>query len=174
MTDGTTNVFGFPIPSTDPVFLGVVGVHVAFGVSAVVTGLAAMLAGKGRGRHSRRGTIYFWSLAGLFVTMSALSFARWSEDYHLFILGALSFGAAYSGRLAIRHGSPRLHLSGMASSFIPMLIAFYVDNGRNLPVWRDLPRIAYWIVPAAIGLPLTGYYLLRLPRIAPPIESRSQ
>src|SRR5215470_14770709 len=132
MTDGTTNVFGFPIPSTDPVFLGVVGIHVAFGVSAVITGFAAMLSNKGRGLHSRRGTTYFWCLAGLFVTTSALSFVRWSDDYHLFILGTLSFGAAIAGRFAIRRRSPRLHLTAMATSYVLMLTAFYVDNGKNL------------------------------------------
>jgi hypothetical protein len=58
----------------------------------------------------------------------------------------------------------------MASSYIVMLTAFYVDNGRNLPIWRDLPHIAYWIVPSAIGLPLAAYYLFRLPRIIPPGE----
>jgi hypothetical protein len=173
MADGTITVLGIPLPSTDPLFLGVVGIHIAFGLSAVGTGLVAMLSGKGRGRHSNFGTIYFWSLAGLFVTTSVLSFLRWSEDYHLFLLGTLSFGAAFLGRLSIRRRSPRLHLSGMASSYILMLTAFYVDNGKNLPVWRDLPHIAYWIVPGAIGLPLAVYYLFRLPRITPPLESPS-
>jgi hypothetical protein len=29
-----------------------------------------------------------------------------------------------------------------------------VDNGKSLPLWRDLPALAYWLVPAAIGIPL--------------------
>jgi hypothetical protein len=36
-------VLGIPIPSTDPVFLAVVGVHVAFGLAAVIAGAVAML-----------------------------------------------------------------------------------------------------------------------------------
>ena len=63
--------------------------------------------------------------------MSALSFMRWAENYHLFLLGALSFGFAYFGRSAARrrwHQWPRLHLSGMGASYILMLTAFYVDN----------------------------------------------
>lgn len=171
MADGAITVLGIPLPSSDPLFLGIVGIHIALGLSAVCTGLIAMLSGKGRGRHSNLGTIYFWSLAGLFVTSSTLSLLRWSEDYHLFVLGTVSFGAGYLGRFAIRRGSPRLHLTGMASSYIVMLTAFYVDNGRSLPIWRDLPHIAYWIVPGAIGLPLAAYYLFRLPRITPPGES---
>jgi hypothetical protein len=160
-----TNVLGIPIPSSDPLFLSTVGIHAVFGLSAVATGLGAMFSSKGRGRHSRFGTYYFWSLTGLFVTASALAFVRWSEDYHLFFLGAFSFAAALFARLAIRRGLPRLHLSGMATSYVLTLTAFYVDNGKNLPIWRDLPHIAYWIVPAAVGVPVTVYYLFRLPRI---------
>ena len=171
MTDGPITILGFPLPSSSPLFLAIVGVHIAFGATAVFTGLATMLSAKGRGRHSRFGTTYFKSLAGLFSTTAALSFTRWSEDYHLFALGALSFCSAYLGRRAIRRGSPRLHLCGMASSYILMLTAFYVDNGPNLPVWRDLPHIAYWIVPSAIGIPLAVYYLFRPPRIIPAGES---
>ena len=68
--DQAANRFGIPIPSTDPVFLAVVGVHVAFGLAAVIAGAVAMLSQKGRGRHSNLGTIYFWLLIGVFVTMS--------------------------------------------------------------------------------------------------------
>jgi hypothetical protein len=42
-----------------------------------------------------------------------------------------------------------------------MLTAFYVDNGKNLPLWRELPVIAFWILPSAIGVPLMLYALLR-------------
>jgi FtsH-binding integral membrane protein len=97
--EGTTVVLGIPIPSTDPVFLAIIGVHVLFGLAAVIFGAVAMVSKKGRGRHSDFGTIYFWCLFGVFVTMSALSFMRWSENYHLFILGALSFASA----LRLRH-----------------------------------------------------------------------
>lgn len=123
-----------------------------------------MLSTKGRGRHSNFGTAYFWCLLGVAVTMAALSAMRWAEDYPLFILGALSFLAAYFGRAAIRRGMPRCHLIGMGASYILMLTAFYVDNGKNLPVWRELPQITFWIVPAAVGIPLMAYYLVRLPR----------
>src|SRR6516225_9272300 len=92
--EGTTVVLGIPIPSTNPVFLAIIGVHVLFGLASVITGGAAMLSQKGRGRHSDFGTIYFWCLFGVFVSMSALSFMRWAENYHLFILGALSFASA--------------------------------------------------------------------------------
>jgi hypothetical protein len=34
----------------------------------VITGAVAMLSNKGRGRHSRFGTVYFWCLFGVFAT----------------------------------------------------------------------------------------------------------
>lgn len=161
---GVTQILGIPLPSANPVFLGIVGVHIGFGLVAVVSGLVAMLSPKGRGRHARYGIIYFWSLSGVSASMSVLAFLRWADDYHLFVLGALSFASACLGRMAIRRGRPRLHLTGMAASYILMLTAFYVDNGKNLPLWRDLPQIAYWFIPGAAGIPIVIYFLIRLPR----------
>ena len=164
----TTVIVGIPIPSTDPIFLAIVGIHVLFGLAAVVAGVVAMLSKKGRGRHSNWGTLYFWFLFGVFSTMSMLSFMRWAENYHLFILGTLSFAAAYLGRLAARqHWQkwPRFHLTGMGASYVLLLTAFYVGNGKNLPVWRELPQIAFWVLPGAIGIPVILYYLFRHPLI---------
>ena len=100
-------------------FLTLIGIHVLFGLAAVLVGAVAMLSTKGRGRHSNFGTIYFWCLSGVFATMSALSFMRWAENFHLFVLGAFSFVAAYLGRTAVRkrwHRWPRYHLTGMGAS----------------------------------------------------------
>jgi hypothetical protein len=164
--NSTTVIFGIPIPSADPIFLGIIGIHVLFGLAAVITGALAMFSNKGRGRHSNFGTDYFWCLLGVFVTMTIVSIMRWSEDYHLFILGVLSFMSAYVGRSAIRRRWrqwPRIHLTGMGLSYIFMLTAFYVDNGKNLPLWEELPQIAFWLLPAAIGVPLIVYAVFRHP-----------
>jgi hypothetical protein len=152
-----TVVAGIEIPSTNPVFLTVVGVHILLGLACTVTGAVAMLSQKRAGRHPRYGTIYFWCLAGVFLTAASLAAVRWAEDYHLFMLGALSFAAAYLGRQARRHRWRcwvRLHITGMGASYVLLLIAFYVDNGKSLPLWKELPPIAYWLLPAAIGVPL--------------------
>ncbi len=157
MTDGVTNIAGIEIPSTDPTFLAVAGVHIVLGLICTVAGIVAMLSQKGVGRHPRYGTIYFWCLVGVFVTMTGLAAVRWAEDYHLFILGVLATAAAYIGREARRQrwgNWVRLHVTGMGTSYILLLTAFYVDNGKNLPVWNQLPPIAYWLIPAAVGIPL--------------------
>ena len=98
--------------------------------------------------------------------MAVISAVRWAEDYHLFVLGSLSFAAAIFGREArrrLRPGWARLHMTGMGASYILLLTAFYVDNGKILPLWRLLPQWAFWVLPSAIGLPILVWALLRHP-----------
>jgi uncharacterized membrane protein len=160
----STDIAGIIIPSVAPEFLIVVAAHVLVALAAILAGAAAMLAEKGPGRHHSFGTIYYWSLAAAFVSALTLVAMRWRETYPLAILGALAFAAATIGRAA-RRGSWRawipLHIGGMGCSYILMLTAFYVDNGRNLPLWRELPAIAYWLLPALIGGPLTLLAIVR-------------
>ena len=152
-----TVIVGLPVPSTSPAFLAVVGVHVALGLLGVASGAAAMFSRKGSERHRRFGLVYFWCLAGLAATAAGLAAVRWAEDKALFALTLLAFGTALFGRWARRRawrGWVRPHLAAMGLSYVTMLTAFYVDNGPNLPVWRALPPLAYWTLPAAIGLPI--------------------
>ena len=146
MPQDTTAILGIEVPSTDPVFLTVVGFHVLAGLVCVVTGAVAMLSAKRPGRHPSFGTIYFWFLLAVFASATALSVVRWAEDYHLFILGAL-------------------HILGMGLSYILLLTAFYVDNGPNLPLWRELPHWAFWVLPGAIGIPIIARALLWHPLV---------
>ncbi len=142
--------------------------HIVVGLACVIAGIVAMLSKKQPGRHPRFGTIYYWSLAVVFVTATGLAVLRWSQDYHLFIIGAFSFGAATLGRTAIRkRRRVRLHIAGMGFSYILMLVAFYVDNGKNLPLWKDLPPVFYWLIPTIVGLPILVYVLLRHPLARP-------
>jgi hypothetical protein len=164
--DETTVVAGIPIPSTSPVFLAVVALHVLVGLVCVVAGAIAMLSPKRGGRHPTFGTIYYWALVVVFVSATGLSVVRWAEDYHLFTLGLLAFIAASLGRAARRQrwsGWVRLHIVGMGCSYILLLTAFYVDNGKSLPLWKELPPIAYWLLPAAVGMPLIIHAFLRHP-----------
>lgn len=166
MPEGATIVAGIVIPSTSPVFLTIVGLHILAGLACVVSGAVAMLSPKRPGRHAVLGTIYYGCLAVVFVSASALAVARWGEDYHLFILGALAFAAASLGRIARRRrwrDWARLHISGMGMSYVLLLTAFYVDNGKSLPLWKLLPPIMYWLLPSAVGLPFIAYTLLRHP-----------
>ena len=167
MPSEVTVVFGLPVPSADPTFLAIVRFHIGLGIVVVAAGVIAMLSYKSRGRHSTAGTVYYWSLAILGATVTALSVMRWAENYHLFVLGILSFILATMGRAALRQrwrNWVKLHISGMGLSYILMLTAFYVDNGKNLPLWRELPQWAFWVLPTVLGLPIVVYAMLWHPR----------
>jgi hypothetical protein len=164
VTEGITTVAGIAIPSTDPVFLSIVAIHVPLGLLCVVTGAIAMLSEKGPGRHPRLGTIYYWSVAAIFGSATLLSIMRWEHNHHLFVLGLLAFSAAHFGRAARRRRRPgwaRLHITGMGSSYVLLLTAFYVDNGHQLPLWKELPVWTYWTLPALVGTPIIVWALLR-------------
>jgi len=164
-----TNVAGIEVPSTSPIFLTIVAFHVLLGLACVITGAVAMLSPKRQGRHPNFGTIYFWCLSAVVASASGLSAVRWTRDYALFILGALSFAAALVGRTARRKRWPgwvRWHITGMGVSYVLLLTAFYVDNGKSLPLWKELPPIAYWLLPGAIGGPIIIHALLRHPLVS--------
>src|SRR5512140_2442981 len=93
---------GIKVSCDSAVFLAVLAVHIPFGMVSVLAGLVAILSKKQHGRHPTFGTIYYWGLAVIFVSASVLAALRWAEDYHLFILGTLSFMAASFGRMARR------------------------------------------------------------------------
>ena len=168
MSDEGIVVLGIPIPSSSPLFLGIVAVHVVAGLICSVAGLVAMLAPKRAGRHPAAGAIYYWSLVVVFLTMAALSVLRWPQNTHLFILGILSFSAGTLGRMTRRRrlrGWLPAHVTGMAVSYILLLTAFYVDNGPHLPLWRSLPPLAHWLLPSLVGVPILIRVLTRHPLI---------
>jgi uncharacterized membrane protein len=154
---GSTIILGIEIPSTNPGFLGIIAIHIPLGLACVIAGAIAILSAKGRGRHSLVGRVYYWCLGALSVSATLLAVMRWDEDYHLFVFGALAFSSAWLGRRAIQKRWPywtRMHITGMGLSYTFMLVAFYVDNGPQLPIWKNLPRFTYWLLPLVVGLPL--------------------
>jgi hypothetical protein len=134
----------------------VIGLHVAAGLTAVVSGATAMLAAKRRGRHPRAGRTYLAALGVVAVTAAGIVAAR-PHTWYLLVPGGLAVAAAAIGYAARRirwHGWLTHHLTGMSLSYIAILTAFYVDNGPRLPLWRLLPPLAFWFLPTAVGLPL--------------------
>lgn len=157
MTDSPITVAGIVIPTNDPKFLVILAIHIIAGLVCCVAGATAVLSRKARGNHTRAGLLYYRSLLVVFATMSALAAMRWAHDYPLFILGFLSLSAAATGRRFVNHRSSwriRGHTIAMGTSYVLLLVAFYVDNGRNLPFWRNLPHVTYWSLPLLLGAAL--------------------
>lgn len=46
------------------------------------------------------------------------------------------------------------------STDVLLLTAFYVDNGKQLPLWKELPVWTYWSLPALVGMPIIVWALL--------------
>jgi hypothetical protein len=151
-------IFGTEVGSTAPLFLAVLTVHVLAGLTAVVTGATAALARKGSPRHIHTGRWYYRGITTVFVTALALTAIRPRQDWHLAAIGLIAFTAATIGYQHRRRHRPgdTPHITGMGASYIAMLTAFYVDNGSHLPLWDRLPTIAYWLLPAAVGVPITA------------------
>jgi uncharacterized membrane protein len=129
-------------------------VHIACGVVAVVAGASAMVTVKGGRRHRCAGRTYVAALCGLCCSAAVLAAVDWEQRRPLALLGGLAAVAAGSGWLGIRTRRVAVHISGMGGSYIAVLTAFYVDNGPRLPLWDRLPLVAFWLLPAAVGLPV--------------------
>jgi hypothetical protein len=157
-------IAGLTIPDSRPVFLATLAVHVAAAATAVVAGALAAIARKRPGRHPRAGTAYLYALTVVFASATVLAGLRWSHDAHLFVIAAVAFTLGVLGwRARRRHrpGWPRRHAIGMAGSYTALITGFYVDNGPQLPLWDRLPHLTYWVLPAAIAIPLTVLALRR-------------
>lgn len=157
-------IFGVEVPDAGPVFLAALAVHVAAGGTCVITGALAAFAAKGPGRHPRAGTVYLVGLAVVFATATVMSVIRWAHDWRLFLIATVAFGLGVTGWLVRRRRWARWsawHGAAMGGSYIALLTGFYVDNGPQLPVWDRLPHLAYWLLPAAVGVPLTWWALVR-------------
>jgi hypothetical protein len=165
MTDELAiDVVGLHVPDAGPVFVAALAVHVAAGATAVIAGLLAATAAKRSGRHPRAGTVYLFAIATVFVTATVMAVLRWTHDRHLFAIATVACGLAMLGWWARRRRPPRWmawHGSAMAGSYVALLTGFYVDNGPQLPVWDRLPHLLYWLLPAAVGLPVTLLALVR-------------
>lgn len=161
-----TIVFGIPVPSTNKVFLAIVVIHIALSLACVIAGLVAMLSGKTGRIHPRAGKAYFWFMLLAFVTIVVLSVMRWPHNIHLLTIGTFAFILTYTGRRLTRTNArnwPRLHTMCMGMSYILLLTGFYIDNGKNLPFWRQFPQIFFWVFPAIVGIPIIVYALLKHP-----------
>jgi hypothetical protein len=133
-------------------------------MTCVIAGILATTARKRPGRHPRSGQVYLWGLSVVFATATVMAAIRWHRDAHLFAIAVVAAALGLFGWLARRRhrlGWTRWHAIGMGGSFIALLTGFYVDNGQRLPVWKLLPHWSYWVIPAAVGVPLIWWALRR-------------
>jgi hypothetical protein len=159
-----TNIGGLQVPDAGPVFFAALAVHVAAATTCVISGALAATARKRPGRHPRAGEVYLYGIAVVFVSATVMAVIRWRHDAHLFVIALVAVTLAFLG-WQVRRRRPRRwmawHGTMMAGSYVALLTGFYVDNGSQLPLWDRLPHLAYWLLPAAVGTPVTWRALVR-------------
>ena len=160
------------IPPGSTTFHLLLVVHIAAALTCVVTGAVAALSPKRPGRHPRFGTVYYRSLWVVVASAAWLAALRWPQDAYLLVLGTLSLAAASLGRAARRRQWRwqrwrwiGLHLTGMSASYVLLLTAFYVDNGKHLPVLEAWPPC--WLAAQRDRAPLVARALARHRGLAP-------
>jgi len=163
----TTDIFGIPVPSTEKSFLVIVVVHILISLSCVISGLVAMLTNKTGRVHPAAGKVYYYGMAGSFLTIIILAIMSWPRNTHLLIIGVIAFCCAKLGRDKAKKTNTkrwtRPHTLLMGFSYIFLLTGFYIDNGKNLPFWRQFPQLFFWVFPTIIGLPIILYVLKKHP-----------
>src|SRR5262249_26157756 len=127
-------------------------VHVAAGIVCTVSGIVAMLTPKRAGRHPSAGTVYYWGLVVVFLTMAALSVLRWTENMHL------SFAKTSSARQVVDPSALiRREFQSVTRLLLDLLrlLPFLVGGSRQLALetlalrqqfavyseWRPGPRL---------------------------------
>jgi hypothetical protein len=151
-------IAGLTVPDAGPVFFAALAVHITAAATGVGAGLVAATAHKRPGRHPRAGTVYLYAITVVFLTATVLAAIRWRQDWRLFVIATVAFGLAVTGWQVRRRRPIRWlmwHGCAMAGSYVALFTGFYVDNGPQLPLWDRLPHLLYWLLPAAIGVPLT-------------------
>ena len=152
----TAGVSVFFDPITADLGISRTSASIAYAVGTLAGILPAPVIGRWIDRRGPRvtATIIAGGLALACAFMAAVQSAT------MLLVG---FACACFGRSALRHRWRywvRLHIAGMGMSYILMLVAFYVDNGKQLPLWKDLPHFMYWLIPMAVGIPLIVRALL--------------
>jgi uncharacterized membrane protein len=118
------------------------GIHIAGGMAALFTGLAAILAPKGKRLHNRSGRVFFYGMMAVAVSAVYLGIAHWSE--FLLHIAVFSFTLTYAGWRSIRNKSLRpstldwlvmalglVNGGWMVSTLNTVLIVFGLIQGMN-------------------------------------------
>jgi hypothetical protein len=153
----TTHLFGIPVPSSDEKFIVFVIIHIMISLIAVISGLFAMFSDKKKGMHTTSGAVYYWSMLSSFVTVIILSIMRWPHNIHLLTIGTMAVVFTFTGRRLSRSKPQRwtrFHTLCMGMSYVLLLTGFYVDNGKNLPLWKLLPQWSFYVIPSLVGIPI--------------------
>ncbi len=81
------------------------GLHIAGGMAALLSGIVAILAPKGKGLHTRSGRVFFYGMMTVAASALYLGVAHWSA--FLLHIAVFSFTLTYAGWRSVRNKSLR-------------------------------------------------------------------
>lgn len=148
--------------------------HMAFGLAAVVLGLAVVLMEKGSAAHRRVGMTYVLTMLLLNGTALLIYdlWGRWGPFHNLALvsLATILCGIAPAW---LRRPQPwlRLHATFMSWSYAGLLAAFFSEIGTRLP---GVGHVSGVIVPSAVVMGVAAVLIYtQVPRIVARMMSGS-
>jgi uncharacterized membrane protein len=124
------------------------GLHVLFGMIALVVAPGAMITRKGGAWHRRWGRIYFWSMAVVALTAVALSLIR--SGLFLLLMAIFSFYLALTGVRALRRKRPNIRAD--AGDWSAAGLAFVGSLGLvGYGAWWLISGTSFGVVALAFG-----------------------
>ena len=149
MPDDVTKVAGLPIPSIRRSFCGWLASR--YGRPHLRGGRHCRDGQrKCRGGHSTLGTLYYWSLFAVFCVRHHSR----GDPMGRRLPPVYSRGTFIRGSVLGPHPSPtKREPVGPVSH-------------KNLPVWKELPSVTYWLLPGGIGMPI----IVRAVQGTPPVR----
>jgi uncharacterized membrane protein len=148
--------------------------HMAFGLAAVILGLAVVLMEKGSAVHRRVGMVYVLTMLLLNVTALLIYdlWGRWGP-FHNFALVSLTTLLCGIAPAWLRRPQRwlRLHATFMSWSYAGLLAAFFSEIGTRLPGVGHVPGV---IVPSAVVTAMAAVLIhTKVPRMVARLISRS-
>jgi hypothetical protein len=135
----------------------VLAFHIASGSAGLLLGPLAMTAPKRRGRHTRVGGAYHWTMLVVCLSAATLAVIDWGRIWWFLPIAAFSYGNALAGYVAVKLRRPGWlpwHIGGMGGSYIALVTALLVVNfGRANTV--------VWFLPTIVGTPLIVWAIAR-------------
>jgi hypothetical protein len=131
-------------------------VHITAGTLCLFVGAIAMFSRKRKGVHTNIGEVYHFGYIIIFLTAVAMSIMMWSQLQYLFYIALFSYAQALYGYLARKlrwNNWLRKHISGMLGSYIGIITAVLVVNGKPFTSLTGIPQLFLWFIPAIIGTP---------------------
>jgi hypothetical protein len=121
-------------------------IHIFCGACSLVAAFGAMLVGKGRYPHKVMGSIFFYSMTGIFVTSIPLAMIK--HNLFLLLIGIFSYYLAFSGWRYAKNRSGKVSAIDWIASGVMLVAALGM---MGLGIFYILSNTSKWPVLLVFG-----------------------